>query len=263
MTYEPEVENALVEEVAELDPVELDLVRQVESVYRSCWKEFYEWEPKYCREELRKLGDGCADLSDEGLWADIEEWEEETTPAASEAFEKIQVLLGAQLNLSEVRVRTVRIQIDFPPVPPYEFCMPITRSVPCIEQDEEELDEDISDSELADGRPGKRRVLWIKFCPFTDPDESFPTSERNRLLEGTKLYWEAQPYVDNDSTINCYLLSLSHVDKIQPLVDIIEIETISRLSHLSFDKIEDLHILPRPIYPEKEELGILARWHFR
>jgi hypothetical protein len=199
-TYEPQAENAVVEDMSEPENDELDLIQQVESVYQSCWNEFYEWEPKYCREELRKLGDGSVDLAHEDAWTDIDEWEEETNAATTEGFETVQVLLGAQLNLSEVQVKTVKLQVHFPPVPPYEFCMPITRCIPCIEHDEEELEEDVSDSELADSRPGRRRVLWIKFCPFTDPDESFLTSERNRLLEGTKLEWEKQPYVDNDGT---------------------------------------------------------------
>jgi hypothetical protein len=200
--YQPNLENALVEDMTRAEHDEMDLMYEVGSVYQSCWNEFYEWEPKYCREELRKLGDGTVDLASEGVWAEIDEWEEDTDTVANEGFDTVQVLLGQQLNLSEVRVKTVKLQVDFPPVPPYEFCMPITRCIPCINHDEEELDEDLSDSEGPDRRPGRRRVLWIKFCPFTDPDESFLTSERNRLLEGTKLEWEMQPYVDNDSTQN-------------------------------------------------------------
>jgi hypothetical protein len=202
--YEPNLENALVEDMSDgMGHDELDLMYQVGSVYQSCWNEFYKWEPKYCREELRKLGDGAVDLASEfGVWADIDEWEEDTDTVENEGFDIVQVLLGQQLNLSEVRVKTVKLHVDFPPVPPYEFCMPITRCIPCIDHDEEELDEDVSDSEGPDRRPGRRRVLWIKFCPFMDPDESFLTSERNRLLEGTKLEWEMQPYVDNDSTQN-------------------------------------------------------------
>jgi hypothetical protein len=201
--YEPNLENASVEDMSGSGNEELDpMYRHVESVYQSCWNEFYEWESKYCREELRKLGDGSVDLASEGIWADIDEWEEDTDAIPGERFDTVQVLLGQQLNLIEVRVKTVKLHLNFPPVPPYEFCMPITRCIPCIDHDEEELDEDVSDSEGPDWRPGRRRVLWIKFCPFTDADESFPTSERNRLLEGTKLEWEMQPFVDNDSTQN-------------------------------------------------------------
>jgi hypothetical protein len=56
---------------------------------------------------------------------------------------------------------------------------------------------------------------------------------------------------------------LAFLDQTLPSVDIIEIETIARLRHLSFDKIDYLHILPRSIRPAGYEMGILRRWHFR
>lgn len=46
-------------------------------------------------------------------------------------------------------------------------------------------------------------------------------------------------------------------------MDIILIETISRLNILQFDKIDDLQLLPRPILGVGDEVGILERWHFR
>ena len=197
--YDPIPENTFVEDTS----ADGELRRRVESVYQACWDEFYAWEPKYCREELRNLGDGSVNLSCDAVWADIEEWEDEMSlTATTTSIDPVQILLGRHLNLSEVQVKTLKLRVNFPAVPPYEFCMPITRCINCIDQDEEELEEEVSDSETTDiqsWRPKRWRVLWIKFCPYTDPDEPMLALDRNRLLEGTKLEWEKQPYIDNDS----------------------------------------------------------------
>ncbi|KIM33503.1 hypothetical protein M408DRAFT_326202 [Serendipita vermifera MAFF 305830] len=221
-------------ELTDDDAAELAPLRQlVGSVYQACWNEFYEWEPKYCSEELKKLGTNAAIESYDSVWADIEEWD--TDIGSEENVEKIQIQLGEQLTLHEVKVETVKLHVDFPPVPPYEFCAYISRSINCIP-----LYEQVNDNN--NGEPS--RSLWIEWCPFVDPDETFPLAQRNDLLEAAVLEWECQPDIDND-------------------IDIILIETVARLKGLLYDRIDDLRLLPVPILSMEDQIGIVQRWHFR
>ena len=179
-TYDSDVDGVVSESLEELQ-----LRRRVATVYQDCWNEFYAWEPIYCKGELKQLANHSLDQSYDSVWADIEEWEDKSNATSAGSLDIVQIQLGRQLIPSEVQVETIKRTVNFPPVPPYEFCMPINRSINCMVLSEQET-----------GTQG--RMLWSYWCPFVDPDESFPTSQRDLLLEITELEWESQIRIDND-----------------------------------------------------------------
>lgn len=174
----------------EKEAVKSELEQSVGTIYQECWDEFYQWERGYCRSALESLGNGVEELLlSETIWKGAELGGIDERLNTRFKLTTIQDIKARDIIEVKVPITNLVIPVTFPPVPPYQFCMPISQSVPAYQEHEHvKMDDDGRDT----------RGLWLYFCPFTDADESFSAAQRRRLLEAAFADWEEQKIRDPD-----------------------------------------------------------------
>lgn len=184
-----------------------EISKIITETYEQAWMEFYEWEFDYCTEELQGLGNGL-NTSSKDIWSKVVEWDPETEWPGEDVSKqsRIQHVQKAELvrksssiqpgNSGEVVkaiTTTVKFSGDFAPVPPYEFCKYLERSMPSW------IDRETEDP------GGSGRTLWLPFCPFTSRDEHMPRTRQQDLLSNCVLHWEETGVRDPDGIYICQL----------------------------------------------------------
>ncbi|PVF93134.1 SET domain-containing protein [Serendipita vermifera] len=262
-----QTEQTIIPESAEPETI-TDIV---DGVYERCWKEFYEWEPEYCKERLKDLRDSqpLPDWFED--WGESEDWDlNDITPSqpiyetnepvmmeVSSAFIGIQHHGSSELTTTAAH--KIKISTTFPSVPAYEFCMYSNQIVPSYAVQEDEVE-----PEAEDGRdPGNTQDnqdqnsqatgnqnskiqkwrLWIPFCPYTDQDSELEESSRRGIIEGQVCEWEEPKVWNND-------------------VLVIIMESVRRLRKqgISLADIDLSSVFPHTVLPFGDELGISKLW---
>jgi hypothetical protein len=207
-TYEFDFDDPVATREDEISSDVRDELREIIGrTYEQAWKEFYEWEPAYCFEEIRSLADGLKPLhkSSKQIWADIVEWDPDTEwPGGGDASKESQIdhvtkkgvlkesnsiQPGDSGEVVSTTTSTVTFTVDFPAVPPYEFCKYLDRSVPSwFAHETDGFDEK---GELI-------RDLWLDYCPFISQDDHMAPKDRGDILVNCVLLWEEPNVRDPD-----------------------------------------------------------------
>lgn len=206
-TYEFDFDDPVATREDEISSDVRDEIREIIArTYEQVWKEFYEWEHAYCLEEIRSLGSGLKPLrkSSKQIWADIVEWDPEAEWPGGDASKESRIdhvtKKGVDKESNAIQpgnsgevvsstTSTVTFTVDFPAVPPYEFCKYLDRSVPSwFSRETDQFDEE--------GEP--RRVLWLEYCPFTSRDEHIAKMKQLDILASCVLQWEEPSVRDPD-----------------------------------------------------------------